>query len=1644
MRRTRWMAWLLAACMMILETAPVAAAPISDQAVNRTASVSGNILHSGISKDLSWEIDDKGCLKISGTGDYDSSQDFWQIYSDEITSAVVTDVTGITSTAGMFAGLSKLTTVDLTGLDTTAVTDMSNMFRDCFSLTALDLNNFQTFMVADMHDMFKGCNNVKTLDVSQFDTTNVTDMSGMFENCSSLTTLEVGGFDTTEVTNMASMFLGCISLTSLDVSNFCTDNVTNMTSMFSQCKALTELHVENFNMYPVREMNYMFESCSSLKSLDLCDWLLDDLYVDKSSMLMGCDSLKYLIVPDHVAGEINLPSHGYAWVNNNRVKVIQVEEGLLEAAYYFNLSQADEEPDMLDLRFVESELTIYKREKRTLNLLIVPGFAKDTSLTWTSSDNNVATVDNNGKLTAVELGTTLITVESANGLQSSCMVEVKEPKIKAQDLSKDLQWILYDDGYLIITGEGDDNVVGTWCQYSSDIKRAEVNIKNITNPAFFFQGCNYLEEVDFSGSDTSQSKYMGNMFYDCRRLKSLDLSGWDTSNAVDMSGMFSGCTNLQYINFGQWNTGKVKYMSEMFSRCSKLEQLDIADWDTSSLTSMTNIFSECSSLKKLDLSQWNTEHITAMSFMFNECSSLEQVNITGFKTANVWDMNAMFNGCINLKTLDVSGFNTSNVTNMMYMFSGCSSLYNLDLDSWDTSNVTDMSYMFSGCKSLKELNISGFKTAKLVQAPAMFSDCRSLEGLDLSGWDFSHMENMYVWLECCYGLKYIKVPAYVPVAIALPESKIDENTPTPYEWIDENKTVCTQILINDTRPKIYVKVENGKSYVPFAVTLSKNKLYLKKGEEEKLTAEIAPVYAIDKTLTWESSDTTVATVDDKGLVKMLEPGKATITVTTVNGLKASCEVAEPVAITEMKLSETELRLRVTGEGGEIDRKRLNVEILPANTTESTLVKWTSSDSTIAKVDAYGNVTAGWQTGTAVITATLPNEMAVTCNVRVDIYPENLYLSAPGFFIEKVGDSVTINPSFVPENTTATELTWTSADTSVATVNDGIVTAVGKGITEITAETINGIQAKSKIYVGDNLMYPTSIELSENHLHFHVGESATITAKVYPEEALDKTVIWESNDYTVATVSSTGTVTAVGEGRAMIIAHTGSEVSAICMVTVGDDYIEIEPTGISFPETKLTKQPDDFFSLTPVILPADATNQTVTWTSSDETVVMIDSPGWFVVKAEGTAVITATTWNGHSATCEVTVLEKPAEIIEPTGIEIDVMDLAMQLGERVHLTATIVPDHATDKTIYWYSNNSGVATVDNDGNVNAVGEGIAHITASTPNGCSVSCTVTVTTPFVPLAGITLLQNKLTLDVEESSNLIVNFFPANASNQSIVWTSSDSGVATVDDWGHVTAIGGGTAMITAIAYNGMTAICVVQVNEPATPNNPDDKDDPNDTDHVEDPDDKDDAENSDDTDDTVNSDDEEDSEEPDEPEEIKVRKISITGMSKKVAAGKKITLTAKVTPQNADNTKVTWSTSNKKYATVSSKGVVTTKKAGAGKSVTITATAKDGSKVKAKYKISIMKNAVKSISFTAKTKAVKTIKVGKKLTLKTTVKTTGSKVNKVLKWSSSHTKYATISSKGVVKANKAGKGKKVKFTAMATDGTGKKATITIKIK
>lgn len=269
-------------------------------------------------------------------------------------------------------------------------------------------------------------------------------------------------------------------------------------------------------------------------------------------------------------------------------------------------------------------------------------------------------------------------------------------------------------------------------------------------------------------------------------------------------------------------------------------------------------------------------------------------------------------------------------------------------------------------------------------------------------------------------------------------------------------------------------------------------------------------------------------------------------------------------------------------------------------------------------------------------------------------------------------------------------------------------------------------------------------------------------------------------------------------------------------------------------------------------------------------------------------------------------------------------------------------------------------------------------------------------------VTIEEKKLTLKPGDNLALRVDIMPEDATLPEVTWSSSDKSVASVDETGMLTAAGAGKCIIQCTAADGSGKYDTAEVEVLADHTSEDDQDKV-------------------------------------QEERVKVSKITVSGISKKIAAGKKIKLTAKIFPSNASNKSVTWKSLNRKIASVDSKGIVRIKPGTGGKKVTVTAAAKDGSKVKASYKIRVMRGVVKKITISGK----KSVKAGKSRKLTARVKASKG-ANKKLVWKSSNTRYATVTGTGKVKTKKAGKGKKVYITAMATDGSGKKKTAAIKIR
>ena len=412
----------------------------------------------------------------------------------------------------------------------------------------------------------------------------------------------------------------------------------------------------------------------------------------------------------------------------------------------------------------------------------------------------------------------------------------------------------------------------------------------------------------------------------------------------------------------------------------------------------------------------------------------------------------------------------------------------------------------------------------------------------------------------------------------------------------------------------------------------------------------------------------------------------------------------------------------------------------------------------------------------------------------EVRVESISLSQSSAEIE-IGKTLQLDATVSPSTAPRKDITWSSSQSSVASVSaSGLVTALSEGTARITA-TADGKKGECTVTVFKGFVAVAEVQLEKAELTLYVGEEETLAASVLPDNATDKTITWATSDETIATVED-GKVKAVKKGEATITAKAGDKTAEAKVVVLAP------VSGITLNKNRLDLIIGDTETLTATITPADADpKEPITWTTSDETIATVDGGKVTAVK-EGEATVTASS-DGKSATCIVNI-----DYIHVAEISLPTSEATLYAGESIILTANLSPDNITYKTVEWTSSDKGVATVDADGKVDAIGKGTATITAKA-DGKEAACQLTV---LAPVKGVSLSKTALSLTVGESEALSVTLIPADATpRKELTWSSSAPEVATVEG-GVVKALTVGTATITA-TVEGFTAACVASVSKPA---------------------------------------------------------------------------------------------------------------------------------------------------------------------------------------------------------------------------------------
>ena len=465
--------------------------------------------------------------------------------------------------------------------------------------------------------------------------------------------------------------------------------------------------------------------------------------------------------------------------------------------------------------------------------------------------------------------------------------------------------------------------------------------------------------------------------------------------------------------------------------------------------------------------------------------------------------------------------------------------------------------------------------------------------------------------------------------------------------------------------------------------------------------------------------------------------------------------------------------------------------------------------------------------------------------------------------------------------------------------------------------------------------------------------------------------WSSDRPDIVQVDENGSVRAIKEGTATITAKYEGYNDGKYQITV----VEEKVTEIKLSPPEIIIKPGENEQIEASITPSNATNKKINWSSSDESIVKVDNNGKITAIKGGIATITASSEDGGASKgCLVTVVQSA------TGIKIEPSKVELEIGETKDLKAIVTPDNVSNKDVEWSCTNISIATVDENGKVTARHLGTVKIVAKTKDGSNktAECEVTIVQKAKSLA---LNATNIKLNVDKTYKLVATVKPTNTSNQNISWSSSDKSIATVDANGKVTAKGVGTATITAKTNDGsnLSATCKVTVIS-------------------------------------------------------LVKSITLNATSITLYRNDTYALKATVTPSDAIDKSVTWSSSNTNIATVDKNGKVTAKKLG---TATITVKTNDGSNLSATCKVTVKPRLVTNLAISPK---YVTMMKGETTNLTVTI-TPDNADNKKIKWTSDNESIATVDQNGKVTAVNEGT---TYINAIAQDDSKKETWCRIEVK
>ena len=472
-------------------------------------------------------------------------------------------------------------------------------------------------------------------------------------------------------------------------------------------------------------------------------------------------------------------------------------------------------------------------------------------------------------------------------------------------------------------------------------------------------------------------------------------------------------------------------------------------------------------------------------------------------------------------------------------------------------------------------------------------------------------------------------------------------------FVDTHKTgdviIKASVPMNNLEAECVIHVLNNDVLVR-NVKINNDKISLATGKSYTLRYSVIPSNATTHSFDFISSDTNVAVVNENGVIKAINPGTAIITVkskiTTAkdtiivnvyrysnssNNSNSNNNINNNQTYYKTKsivLSKENLELRVG------EKSKLIATINPLNAYQQ--VNWASSNQKIATVDSNGIIT-GLKEGTVTISATTIDGISKVCkvNIKNDTFNEQGINIIPKVITMEVGQNKNVEYNFYLQNISSNTIIWSSSNSLIASVSNGIISAKKSGTCIIKATSSDGNYSD---YVTINVNSPNDV-IELNNITFDnssyslsINDTITLNPIISPSNATYRLLNWTTSNRNVATVEN-GVVRCLNEGEVTITASSGNISSSvnINVYSINPSLITIENVN-SIVNISLNKT----MYLIKKIVPTNATNQNVSWVSSNNSIVTVDSNGMIKGISKGNAIITVTTFNGISASVEVKV------------------------------------------------------------------------------------------------------------------------------------------------------------------------------------------------------------------------------------------------------------------------------------------------------------------------------------------------------------------------------------------------------------------------